>query len=140
VVVYLLCQRVAIIDEGRIVALDTVKNLVALLGGGVFYIGLARVDETIITQLSALPAVKEAQLVPQPAAAPLSEGQTPESGASVPATGGPIVKITAQHNQKAIVNVISFLNEQDVALTSLEILEPNLETVFLHLTGKKLRE
>jgi ABC-2 type transport system ATP-binding protein len=46
----------------------------------------------------------------------------------------------AKHSQQAIVNVIGFLNEQDIALTSLEILEPNLESVFLHLTGKKLRE
>ena len=36
--------------------------------------------------------------------------------------------------------MISFLNERDIAITSLEILEPNLESVFLHLTGKKLRE
>jgi hypothetical protein len=36
--------------------------------------------------------------------------------------------------------VLSFLNERDITLTSLEILEPNLESVFLHLTGKKLRE
>ena len=45
-----------------------------------------------------------------------------------------------ENSQEAVVNVISFLNEQDRPLTSLEILEPNLESVFLHLTGKKLRE
>mgnify|MGYP001015530511 FL=1 len=33
--VELLCNRVAIIDEGKIIALDTIKNLVAMLGGGV---------------------------------------------------------------------------------------------------------
>ena len=53
---------------------------------------------------------------------------------------GEVVKIVAEHSQQAIVNVIGFLNEQDITLTSLEILEPNLESVFLHLTGKKLRE
>ncbi len=36
--------------------------------------------------------------------------------------------------------MIGHLNEQDVTLTSVEIFEPNLESVFLHLTGKKLRE
>ena len=41
---------------------------------------------------------------------------------------------------EAIVNVLGFLNDRDIFLTSLEILEPNLESVFLHLTGKKLRE
>jgi len=46
----------------------------------------------------------------------------------------------AEHSQQAIVNVLGFLNDRDITLTSLEILEPNLESVFLHLTGKKLRE
>jgi hypothetical protein len=32
------------------------------------------------------------------------------------------------------------MNERDVPIRSLEILESNLENVFLHLTGKKLRE
>jgi hypothetical protein len=36
--------------------------------------------------------------------------------------------------------VMSYLNERDVGFTSIEIFEPNLESVFLHLTGKKLRE
>jgi ABC-2 type transport system ATP-binding protein len=45
-----------------------------------------------------------------------------------------------KNTQHAIVNVIDFLNEKDMNLLSLNILEPNLETVFLHLTGKKLRE
>lgn len=138
--VELLCKRVAIIDEGRIIALDTIKNLINMLGGGVFYVGLARVDETVVAQLSALPAISDAQFVTQPVALPLAEGEDPETRTSEPVSAGPIVKIQAQHSREAIVNVIGFLNEQDIALTSLEILEPNLETVFLHLTGKKLRE
>jgi hypothetical protein len=51
-----------------------------------------------------------------------------------------LVKIEAVHGQQALVNLIGYLNEQDLQITSLEILEPNLESVFLHLTGKKLRE
>ena len=40
----------------------------------------------------------------------------------------------------ALVPLINEINRRDLSLTSLEILEPNLESVFLHLTGKKLRE
>jgi len=36
--------------------------------------------------------------------------------------------------------VVTYLNENDITLRSMEILESNLENVFLHLTGKKLRE
>ena len=137
--VELLCNRVAIIDEGNIIAMDTVKNLIGILGGGMIYIGLEEVDDALLEQISQLPAVKEAILSPPPVLPPLAEGEEPQSDVE-PVMPNPIVKIVAENSQEAVVNVISFLNEQDRPLTSLEILEPNLESVFLHLTGKKLRE
>ena len=138
--VELLCNRVAIIDQGKIIALDKIKNLVALLGGGVIQVGLQRVDDAILTQLAALPAVKEATLLSQPIAPPPAEGEDVEARESEAVPGGVVVKIVAKNSQQAIVNVIGFLHEQDIMLTSLEVLQPNLESVFLHLTGKKLRE
>ena len=138
--VELLCKRVAIIDEGKIIALDTIKDLIALLGGGVIHVGLERVDDALLARLSALPGVEEAMLMPQPAPPPLAEQEEPEVKEREPVTTTPIVKVVAENSQQAVVNVIGFLNEQDITLTSLEILEPNLESVFLHLTGKKLRE
>lgn len=138
--VELLCNRVAIMDEGEIIALDTVRNLIAMLGGGVIHVGLPQVDDALLAQVAALPAVKEATLVPRPVAPPLAEGEEPEAKESERVAAGQVVKIVAEHSQQAIVNVLGFLNEQNITVTSLEILEPNLESVFLHLTGKKLRE
>jgi linearmycin/streptolysin S transport system ATP-binding protein len=132
--VELLCNRVAIIDQGVIIALDSIKNLIAMLGGGVIRVGLRDVTEAQVTQIGALPAVKSAVL------AAVSAQETPQAqpGEQVPATN--LVKIEAVHGQQALVNLIGYLSEQDLQITSLEILEPNLESVFLHLTGKKLRE
>lgn len=138
--VELLCDRVAILDEGRIIALDSIDNLIGQLGGGVIHLGLEQVDDELLAQLTALPAVKEAQLAPRPIPPPLAEGEEPEAKESAPMETGPIVNVTAEHGQQSVVNVIGYLNEKDIVLTSLEILKPNLETVFLHLTGKKLRE
>ena len=138
--VELLCNRVAIMDEGKIIALDTVKNLIAMLGGGVIHVGLPWVDDALLAQLSALPAVKEALLAPQPVAPPPAEGESPEAKESGPISTSTVVKIVAEHSQQAVVNVIGYLSDHNITLTSLEILEPNLESVFLHLTGKKLRE
>ncbi len=161
--VELLCNRVAIVDQGKIIALDTIKNLTALLGGGVIYVGLASIDENILAALKALPAVKDVELVPPPANPPLVEGvakgeppKSPSKGSgksaleTAPDTAirdeikqppsSPLLKIVAEHNQTAVVNVIDYLNKNNLTLTSLEILQPNLESVFLHLTGKKLRE
>src|SRR5512136_1228801 len=98
--VELLCNRVAIIDGGRIIALDTIKNLIEMLGGGVIYIGLPRVDDQLLREMAALPAVQEATLVPKPAAPPLAPGQEPQKEAQPAA--GETVKIVAEHSQKAI--------------------------------------
>ena len=38
------------------------------------------------------------------------------------------------------MGALDVTNQLDVRITSLEILEPNLESVFLNLTGKKLRQ
>jgi ABC-2 type transport system ATP-binding protein len=137
--VEMLCNRAAIIDEGKIIALDTIKNLIAMLGGGVVYVGVIQMDETILAQLAALPGVKEASLVPQPPAPPAPEGQEPAKE-TPPAQVNPVVKIVATQNQQAVVNVLGYLNEHDIVISSLDIMQPNLESVFLHLTGKKLRE
>lgn len=130
--VELLCSRAAIIDEGRIIALDTIENLIAMLGGGVIYVGLPRADGDTLAQIGALPSVREAEL----AEVALPDEDEPTG----PREESAVVKVVAEQSQQALVNVISWLNAQDTPLTSLRILEPNLESVFLHLTGKKLRE
>ncbi len=134
--VELLCNRVAIVDQGQIIALDTIKNLVAMLGGGVIQVGFNQISDAVIAEIAALPAVKTAYLV-APAVQPAAAG--PLAAENAPA-GGQLVKIEAENSHLAVVNVLSFLNERDISIASLDILEPNLESVFLHLTGKKLRE
>ncbi len=132
--VEMLCDRVAIIDNGEIIALDTIPNLIAILGGGVIHVGLHQADETLLAQIRALPSVKQAALAPQ-SIAPLPDGD----GAASP-TAHPIVKVEARKSQETLVELLRFFNECDIQVASLKILEPNLENVFLHLTGKKLRE
>jgi len=105
----------------------------------VVYVGVQQVDDTILAELSALPAVKEATLVPQPPAPPAAEGKESTTEAK-PVTATPVIKIVAKNNQQAVVNVLGYLNQRDIVISSLEIMQPNLESVFLHLTGKKLRE
>jgi ABC-2 type transport system ATP-binding protein len=138
--VELLCNRVAIMDQGEIIAMDTIKNLIALLGGGVIQVGVDKADDGLVEAIAALPSVKEASLVASPAAPPLADDQLGDEVETAAPEATPVIKVVAEHSQQAVVNVIRHLNESYVVLTSLEILEPNLESVFLHLTGKKLRE
>jgi ABC-2 type transport system ATP-binding protein len=111
-----------------------------MLGGGVIHVGLRQVDDGLLAQLTTLPAVKRATIAPRPAPPPPAEGQEAEVAEIAPAPSYTLVKIEAEHSQQALLNMISFFNERNIPIASLEILEPNLESVFLHLTGKKLRE
>jgi ABC-2 type transport system ATP-binding protein len=128
--VELLCNRVAIVDQGRIIALDTIRNLVGMLGGGVIQIGLEQVDDALLAAIRALPAVTDATpvapTVPPPDVPTMREEH--------------LLKIQSTRSQDALVQLFGLLNDRNAAFTSVEIFDPNLESVFLHLTGKKLRE
>jgi ABC-2 type transport system ATP-binding protein len=137
--VELLCNRVAIIDQGQIIALDTVRNLVDMLAG-VIHVGLREVDDALLEALGSLPAVKSAAVAPQPVPPPPGEGQPVDETELPSAVDYTVVKINAAQSQQALIQVIDYLSRHSIPIASLQVLEPNLENVFLHLTGKKLRE
>lgn len=123
-----LCDRVGIIDRGKIIALDTPKNLVGMLGGGIIQVGLERGDEELRKAVSGLSEVRSADFIPQ---------EETEEEMFTKAK----LKVEARtHANDALVQLIQLFNKKDVQMLSLETLEPNLESVFLHLTGKSLRQ
>jgi ABC-2 type transport system ATP-binding protein len=112
-----LCHRVAIIDQGQIIALDTPKALINSLGGGIIRLGLPETTKQLfIDQVNKLAAVKS-----------LSRQDN-------------ILSVQTHHSQEALAQIIQLLNTAKVTITTMEILEPNLESVFLHLTGRRLRD
>jgi len=112
-----LCHRVAIVDEGKLIALDTPTALIRSLGGGILVVGVAEgAPEDVPDRVAQIPAVKSAIR---------TDGQ---------------LKVETHRLQEALIGVLDITNNLDVPITSIEMLEPNLESVFLHLTGKKLRE
>ena len=112
-----LCHRVAIVDEGKLIALDTPTALIRSLGGGILVVGVAEgAPEDVPDRVAQIPAVKSAIR---------TDGQ---------------LKVETHRLQEALIGVLDITNKLDVPITSIEMLEPNLESVFLHLTGKKLRE
>lgn len=112
-----LCNRVAIVDTGKIIALDTPTGLIQSLGGGIIIIGIDEAHAaTVIEQTSDLPAVKDISS---------ANGQ---------------LKVETHQLQEALMGVLDITNRLNIPISSLELLEPNLESVFLNLTGKTLRE
>jgi len=128
-----LCARVGIIDRGKLIALDTPRRLIDRLGGGIIQIGTVAQDEALRGAVAELPAVAAATwslATPAPGA-----GEAPAAPAS-----RPVLKVEAREGSDALVQVINLFTARGAPILSLEVLEPNLETVFLHLTGKSLRD
>ncbi len=112
-----LCHRVGIIDHGNIIALDSPKALIESLHGGMIHLGVAEGKmDALVEQARGLANVQ-----------------------SVRRLNGKLEVGTARA-QDALVALLEVVNRLDARVTSLQVFEPNLETVFLHLTGKRLRD
>ncbi len=112
-----LCDRVAILDHGRIVALDTPAALIRSLG----------VEERIIFSLEgSLPTGFEKAL----------------SGAVQIEVQRERVTIHAKNNRKTplVSEVVGLLSAQGIPFRDLRTEQPSLEDVFLSLTGHEMRE
>ena len=114
-----LSDRIGIIDHGKLIALGTLDELIQLVGQ----------QETLMLQLwqsDGLTELKEAvQSLEDVAQASIREEMLV---LNVP---------SAESLLPAVLNQASAL---DLSLRTIEIREPNLETVFLHLTGRALRD
>jgi len=112
-----LCQRVAIIDHGQIIAMDTPANLVRSQGLSVIRLSiLDGLIGSVEQQVRELPMVREVN----------RQDHT--------------LNIHVQDAQKTLMEVLQITRGLSAQVTALEILNASLETVFLNLTGKNLRE
>lgn len=125
-----LCQRIAIMDHGKVIAQDTPRKLVDMLGGGIIQIGLAQADDTICQQVSGLSQVRSANFLP----AAVDAENLPAASERV------TLKVEVRQPDAALIEIIQLFNQLNINILSIETLEPNLESLFLHLTGKSLRE
>ena len=112
-----LCERVAIIDHGRVLACDTVQRLKSAAGA-----------DTVIT-------VTYDGTVP-----PAVEGLRTRVGVSrLEVTDGQ-VRVFTRHADGLLGELVAAGTVAGVAVTEATQLRPSLETVFLTLTGREYRE
>jgi ABC-2 type transport system ATP-binding protein len=109
-----LCSRIGIIDHGRLIACDTLDGLLRQLDG-LIRLRVAQTPPTFRERLQHLPGVKLTE----------RDGSLDLETADV---------------KSLLTRLMALMIEMHVDLTSLEIQEPNLERVFLHLTGRALRD
>ena len=109
-----LCDRVAIVDHGKIVALDTPQNLIRNLGAEnrlIFSID-GKLDLQKLQRLNGVTAVE------------------PENDEF----------IVSGHGERLVGDVVHAITTNGVRLRTLRTEQPTLEDVFLKLTGRKMRE
>jgi ABC-2 type transport system ATP-binding protein len=109
-----LCNRIAIIDHGRIIAIDTPKNLKDGLGGDLVTIG------------SPDPAAVAAALI--------------EPWVARVETHNNEVIVSLKNADQHVSSIVTLLNTRHIPISSITIHKPTLEDVFLSFTGKTIRE
>jgi ABC-2 type transport system ATP-binding protein len=113
-----LCDRVAIMDHGRILALDTPAALKQSIGA-----------DTVVTLKAAGDTARLAEVLARDV-----DGVTRTRIVD----GG--VQLHVQGNERLVPRIVTAAERGGFDLIDLSISEPSLETVFINLTGKALRE
>ncbi|MDD1679823.1 MAG: ATP-binding cassette domain-containing protein [Methanomicrobiales archaeon] len=112
-----LCHRIAFMDRGRLIALDTLENLKQLIpAGDLIEIGFDQMNENLLSAI---------------------RGSTEISLTQVK---GKKLIISAHNGSRVLPGIYDLFEQFSVPMTSLLIHSPSLEDVFIHLSGKKLDE
>jgi len=111
-----LCDRIAIIDYGKIVVLDTPEKLKSYIGGEVVHLKTSETNQKIMEKLSEEDFVQDIRM--------FREGFV----------------LTVKNGQRAVPRLIEAATQLGVTVEECSIHRPNLEDVFLHYTGRRIRE
>jgi ABC-2 type transport system ATP-binding protein len=112
-----LCDRVAIVDHGKVIAIDTPRALIRSLGA----------EQVVEVEL--------AEGVPAP---PTLFAST--TGVLDSRIDGPVWSLQVSAAHEAVPAVLRTLEGAGLSLTELRTHTPTLEDVFVSLTGRHLRE
>lgn len=110
-----LCDRVAIIDRGKILAIDSPNNLKETIGGDIISLKVSNSKklEKIYRKQAFVKNIK------------MHDG---------------FINLYVENAEKKIPRIIEMANKTGVEVESANIHRPTLEDVFLHYTGRKIRE
>jgi ABC-2 type transport system ATP-binding protein len=115
----LLCDRIAIVDHGKIIALDTSTNLKKIISGAdtmIVKLEIANLTPDMIIAIKALDCVDAA---------------TQENSMQLH---------VIVHGEDAFDNIVDAVRKKNGKISSMANLQPTLEDVFLHITGHEVRD
>jgi ABC-2 type transport system ATP-binding protein len=127
-----LSHHIAIMDRGKVIANGTHAELVQIVGE----------KDRIDLELSPLAdaGAPPASSVDVPGASVVAEAWRAIPGVSQVTSEDGTASLLVDDSNLTLPQVFEAANSAGVRITSVEIQEPNLETVFLHLTGRALRD
>ena len=111
-----LCRYIAVMDRGRIIAQGTQEELHRLLGEADFIRIEAAEPVADVAFLESLPGVKQV------------------------AAQDRVITLTVYDGSQALASIVSTLASHSIEITGIKVEQANLEAVFLHLTGRTLRD
>lgn len=112
-----LCGRVAIMDTGKVIAMDTPANLIGRLGEGMIRLEIQdEKDESLSESIGKLGSVCQVT------------------------RRGRELEIRSRSFEKTIVEAMQIISSYNTRVCAMNVMEANLETVFLNLTGRSIRE
>lgn len=113
-----LCKRIAIIDYGKLIAIgDKTELCNRLAGGHILELTVDNPSVDFLIQLESIDGIDNANMR--------------EDG---------IIEIILSDKNTVLPEVISLSLKQNISIQSMQIKEPNLESLFLQLTGRTLRD
>ena len=112
-----LSHHIAIMDKGKVIAYGTHNELIKMVGEQ------TRIDITLNTEAEKI----------------LPVWQKTEGVSKIDSTDGKVTALVDDSN-RVLPHLFDVASKANVRITSVDIQEPNLETVFLHLTGRALRD
>ncbi|NIM59033.1 MAG: ATP-binding cassette domain-containing protein [Candidatus Aminicenantes bacterium] len=111
-----LCDRIAIMDRGKFVAMDSPGRLKDILGGDVVFLEIEGNADALISRIKSLDWIKNIT-------------RHDEN-----------LSLTMEKGERRIPELINIARENGVNVTCVHLRKPSLEDVFLHFTGRTIRE
>jgi len=110
-----LCHRVAIIDNGKIIALDTPENLKDMIGADTITLEAQSGEDALLKFLSKMEWILTREV---------SDG---------------VITLGVDHAESRLPQIMLDACQNNVVIRSVSVHEPTLEDVFLKFTGRKIR-
>jgi ABC-2 type transport system ATP-binding protein len=112
-----LCDRVAIVDHGKLVALDSPMKLRASIpGNNILEVSFSRVPEGWLETLKSLPEVQDVKAEDH------------------------VYRLGSNNGPRTTVELMEAVRRAGIEITSLSVQSTSLDDVFVHYTGRQLRD